>query len=36
MALVDRELFASPRAFAQSTLRHAVFGWLLGRLARAA
>jgi hypothetical protein len=23
----------SPRAFAQSTWRHALFGWLLGRLA---
>jgi hypothetical protein len=33
MAFVDRELVRSPRAFAQSTLRHAVFGWLLGRLA---
>jgi hypothetical protein len=33
MALVHRELVASPRAFAQSTVRHALFGWLLGRLA---
>lgn len=33
MAFVDRELVTSPRAFAQSTLRHALFGWLLGRFA---
>jgi hypothetical protein len=26
-------LLRSPRAFAQATLRHAWFGWLLGRLA---
>lgn len=31
MAFVNRELVTSPRAFAQSTLRHALFGWLLGR-----
>ena len=30
---VDRRLLASPRAFAQSTWRHALFGWLVGRLA---
>jgi hypothetical protein len=29
----SRELATSPRAFAQSTWRHALFGWLLGRLA---
>jgi hypothetical protein len=33
MALVDRELAASPRAFAQGTYRHALFGLILGRLA---
>jgi hypothetical protein len=33
MALVDRELLRSPRAFAQATARHVLFGWLLGRLA---
>lgn len=33
MALVDRELVSSPRAFVQATARHALFGWLLGRLA---
>lgn len=33
MGLVDRELLASPRAFAQSTWRHALFGTLLGRWA---
>jgi hypothetical protein len=33
MAFVNRELVTSPRAFAQSTVRHALFGWLLGRLA---
>ena len=33
MRLVDKELLTSPRAFAQSTLRHAVFGAVLGRLA---
>jgi hypothetical protein len=33
MLVVNRELAESPRAFTQSTLRHALFGWLLGRLA---
>jgi hypothetical protein len=33
MAFVDRELATSSRAFAQSMLRHALFGWLLGRFA---
>jgi hypothetical protein len=33
IALVDRELVTSPRAFAQATYRHALFGVLLGRLA---
>jgi hypothetical protein len=33
IGLVDRRLVASRRAFAQSTLRHAVFGLVLGRLA---
>jgi hypothetical protein len=33
MAFVDRSLVTSPRAFAQSTYRHALFGLLLGRLA---
>jgi hypothetical protein len=33
MAFVDRSLVTSPRAFAQSTYRHALFGVLLGRLA---
>jgi hypothetical protein len=33
MAVVDRELVRSPRAFAQSTYRHALFGVILGRLA---
>jgi hypothetical protein len=34
VAVVEsRELATSPRAFAQSTWRHALFGWLLGRLA---
>jgi hypothetical protein len=33
MAFANRQLVASPRAFAQSTVRHALFGWLLGRLA---
>ena len=28
-------LLTNPRAFAQATWRHALFGWLLGRLARA-
>jgi len=30
---VDAELTTSPRAFAQATYRHALFGFLLGRLA---
>jgi hypothetical protein len=33
MAIVDRELVLSPRAFAQSAYRHALFGLILGRLA---
>jgi|SRR5215208_1448627 len=33
MAVVDRELVRSPRAFAQSAYRHALFGIILGRLA---
>jgi hypothetical protein len=33
MAFVDRSLVTSPRAFAQSTWRHALFGVILGRLA---
>lgn len=33
IALVDRALVSSPRAFAQATYRHALFGVLLGRLA---
>jgi hypothetical protein len=33
MALFDRELAASPRAFAQGLYRHALFGLVLGRLA---
>jgi hypothetical protein len=33
MALVDPQLARSPRAFAQSTYRHALFGLVLGRLA---
>lgn len=33
MGLVDRQLVTSPRAFAQSTYRHVLFGVLLGRLA---
>ena len=31
MAFVDRKLLTSPRAFAQSTWRHALFGALLSR-----
>jgi hypothetical protein len=31
--LVDRDLVTSPRAFAQATYRHALFGFVLGRLA---
>jgi hypothetical protein len=33
ISLVDRKLVASPRAFAQGTYRHALFGVVLGRLA---
>ena len=33
VGLVDRALVMSPRAFAQSTYRHALFGLVLGRLA---
>ena len=33
MGIVNRSLASSPRAFAQSTYRHALFGVLLGRLA---
>jgi len=33
VALFDRELAASPRAFAQGLYRHALFGLVLGRLA---
>ena len=33
IAFIDRDLLTSPRAFAQSTARHALFGLLLGRLA---
>lgn len=33
IGLVDRKLVTSPRAFAQSTWRHLLFGVLLGRLA---
>jgi hypothetical protein len=33
LAFVDSELARSPRAFAQGTYRHALFGLLLGRLA---
>jgi hypothetical protein len=33
MALLDRELATSPRAFAQGLYRHALFGLVLGRLA---
>lgn len=33
IVLVDRQLLTSPRAFAQATYRHALFGVLLGRLA---
>ncbi len=32
IGLVDRDLVTSPRAFAQSTVRHGLFGVLLGRL----
>jgi hypothetical protein len=33
ISLVDRKLVTSPRAFAQATYRHTLFGLLLGRLA---
>jgi hypothetical protein len=33
ISLVDRNLVTSPRAFAQATYRHALFGFVLGRLA---
>ena len=33
IGLVDRSLVTSPRAFAQATYRHALFGLILGRLA---
>jgi len=33
IGLVDRKLVRSPRAFAQATYRHALFGLVLGRLA---
>ena len=33
ISLVDRRLLTSPRAFAQATYRHALFGLVLGRLA---
>jgi hypothetical protein len=33
IGVVDRELVKNPRAFAQSTYRHALFGLVLGRLA---
>jgi hypothetical protein len=33
MTFVDRELVTSPRAFAQGAYRHALFGFILGRLA---
>jgi hypothetical protein len=33
IAIVDRKLLTSPRAFAQATYRHTLFGVLLGRLA---
>jgi len=33
VGLFERKLVRSPRAFAQSTWRHALFGYLLGRLA---
>lgn len=33
ISLVDRKLVTSPRAFAQATYRHALFGLILGRLA---
>jgi hypothetical protein len=33
VGLVDRALITNPRAFAQATYRHVVFGLVLGRLA---
>jgi hypothetical protein len=33
ISLVDRSLVTNPRAFAQATYRHALFGFVLGRLA---
>jgi hypothetical protein len=33
IVIVDRKLLTSPRAFAQATYRHTLFGFLLGRLA---
>ena len=33
VGLLDRTLVRSPRAFAQGLYRHALFGYLLGRLA---
>jgi hypothetical protein len=33
ISLVDRSLVTSTRAFAQATYRHALFGFVLGRLA---
>jgi hypothetical protein len=33
ISVVDRDLVTSPRAFAQATYRHALFGFILGRLA---
>lgn len=33
LAVIDREVARSPRAFAQGTFRHALFGVVLGRLA---
>jgi hypothetical protein len=33
IVVVDRALLTSPRAFAQETWRHLLFGWVLGRLA---
>jgi hypothetical protein len=33
ISVVDRKLVTSPRAYAQATYRHALFGFVLGRLA---
>jgi hypothetical protein len=33
VGVVDRKLVTSPRAYAQATYRHALFGLVLGRLA---